>query len=62
MVPAWCHTPLMPDIFALTLSQLATAYRTGELSAVQVTQAYLDRFRGRPYLPPYHPRTSVDAG
>ena len=33
----------MSDIFSLTLSDLAAAYRSGELSAVQVTEAYLER-------------------
>ena len=33
----------MADIFSLTLGDLASAYRTGELSAVQVTKAYLER-------------------
>ena len=33
----------MTDIFSLTLSELAAAYRKGELSAVQVTEAYLGR-------------------
>ncbi len=33
----------MPDLFSLTLSELASAYRTDELTAVQVAEAYLSR-------------------
>ena len=38
----------MPDIFSLTLSELASAYRTGEFTAVQATQAYLERLEPSP--------------
>ena len=38
----------MADIFSLTLSELARAYRTGELSAAQVTEAYLGRLEPSP--------------
>ncbi len=38
----------MSDLFSLTLSELASAYRTGELTAVRVTEAYLEKLEPSP--------------
>ena len=38
----------MPDLFSLTLGELARAYRRGELTAVRVAEAYLERLEPSP--------------